>query len=467
MIGPVSQVLSDPEWILEKLFPLAGIRLWSRQEEIYRAVFEWPEVYVRTGQACGKTFCAGAVGAAFLISRPRSKVIYVATKLAQAKQQAWGEFLRVYGRLRNVLARFEDFPIELPEPGAETVTVEPGQWFATVYTGREADPETFMGFHAEHLLFVIDEASGVSDSVREAVERCLTSKGSRLLAIGNPLRRSGWFYRGFQDDAPWRKTIHVSALEVPNVIEGKEIIPGLATREWIERQRAEWGEDSPFWQASILGEFPQESEDALISWSSIQEAKARDLEPDFNRLAVGVDVARHGNDSSVICVLAGDVVHELVELRRSSLMELVGRIIEVLRKYDIRRCAVDEIGMGGGVVDRLLEQGVDVEGFNASRKPDDAGRFKNLKAEVAWSLRERFLGGNLAIPNHDRLVNELAAWRYSFDSSGRLTIVDPPKSPDFADALLIAHWMQIKGAAAPSDLGLPRHNPEEWSVDGW
>jgi len=467
MIGPVSQVLSDPEWILEKLFPLAGIRLWSRQEEIYRAVFEWPEVYVRTGQACGKTFCAGAVGAAFLISRPRSKVIYVATKLAQAKQQAWGEFLRVYGRLRNILARFEDFPIELPEPGAETVTIEPGQWFATVYTGREADPETFMGFHAPHLLFVVDEASGVSDSVREAIERCLTSKGSRLLAIGNPLRRSGWFYRGFQEDVPWRNTIHISTLESPNIAAGEEIIPGIATREWVERQRAEWGEDSPFWQSSVLGEFPQESEDALIRWSALQEAKDRDLEPDLDRIAIGVDVARGGADSTVICVLAGDVVRELIELRKADLMAVTGRIIEVLRKYEVRHCAVDEVGMGGGVVDRLRELGVTVEGFNAAHKPDNTERFRNLKAEMAWALRERFLKGEIAIPDHPRLVNELAAWRYEFDSSGRIKIIDPAKSPDFADALLIAHWMQIKGSVAPPELDLPRHDPEEWSIDGW
>ncbi|MFZ5501788.1 MAG: hypothetical protein ACOY58_07770, partial [Candidatus Micrarchaeota archaeon] len=169
-----------------------GIRLWPRQEEIFFSAFQHPETYVRTGNAIGKTFVAGFIGCAFLICKVPSKVIFLATKLAQAKRQTWAEFLHTYGKIRARLAEQKP-PLILPEPLAESVNFTQ-DWFGTVWAGAEADPEAFHGFHARNLLFVIDEASGVGDGVREAADRCLTEKDNHLLAIGNPRRRLGWFH---------------------------------------------------------------------------------------------------------------------------------------------------------------------------------------------------------------------------------------------------------------------------------
>lgn len=454
-----------PDRFLRLLRDGLGIKLWARQEEIFRAAFEAPEVYVRTGNSTGKTFAAGVIGCGFLFCKQPSKVIYIATKLAQAKRQAWAEFLGVYSRFRALLAGLNP-PLYLPEPLTESVTL--GQdWFATVWAGSHTDEEAFHGFHGRSLLVVADEASGIEDPIRNALNRCLTGADNHLLALGNPLKRYGWFYADQQDPPEWRRVIHVSTLDVPNVVEGREIIPGLATRDWVERAREEYGEDSPFWQASILGEFPQEADDALIPWSAIQAAVEREIEPDRRRLAIGVDVARYGSDSSVICVLAGDAVVDLLELRKHDTMSVAGWVLETMRKWDADVVAVDKPGLGGGPIDRLREQGVAVLEWEPGGAPDDKSKFRNRKAEEAWALRKRMMDGELSIPDHERLTGELAGWRYDFDSSGRIRLIDPPKSPDFADALLIAHWAQRQGRWDPDVVSLPDHRAEEWRLEGW
>lgn len=423
------------------------LRLWSRQLDAYYALWETPQVYVRSGNAVGKTFLAGVLGCAFLFVRQPSRVVYIATKIEQTRRQAWSEFLRCYRAIRERLAMMSP-PLVLPEPLAQSVDLVPGEWFATVWGGVAATPEAFHGFHAEHLLFVIDEASGVPDPVREAVERCLTTEGSRLLALGNPVRRSGWFYEHQQDPPPYRRVIRISALETPNVIQGRTVVPGLATREWVERIRAEYGEDSPFWQVSVLGEFPQAGDDAIFPFDAIQHALELTVPEDRNRVAIGVDVARYGSDSSVICVLAGDRVAEIREIRGLDTMAVAGAVVDAMRRWEVRRCAVDGTGIGAGVIDRLREMGYWVDEWISGAPPLDRGRFTNVKAEVVWQLRERLLAGRLALVDHPALIRDLSAWRYEFDSSGRLRVVDPPRSPDAGDALAIAHWLQSLGSGA-------------------
>lgn len=420
------------------------LRLWTRQEEVFLSVFENPQTYVRSGNAVGKTFVAGAVGLGFLFVRQPSRVVYIATKIEQTKRQAWAEFLRCYRAVRERLAAMYP-PLSLPEPLAQSLDLVPGQWFATVWGGASADPEAFHGFHAEHLLFVIDEASGVDDRVREAVERCLTSEGSRLLALGNPVRRSGWFYDHQQDPPSYRRIIRISALESPNVVTGRTVIPGLATQEWVERVREEHGENSPFWYVSVLGEFPEVAEDALFPFEAVRRAVELALPEDRARVAIGVDVARYGADSSVICILAGDRVAELREIRGLDTMAVTGAVIDAMRRWEVRRCAVDGTGIGAGVIDRLREQGFWIEEWNSAAAPADRARFANLKAEMVWRLRERLVSGRLSIPDHPSLLRDLLAWRYEFDSGGRLRVVDPPKSPDCGDALVIAQWLQGLG----------------------
>ena len=139
--------------------------------------------------------------------------------------------------------------------------------------GLSADsPDEFQGFHSTNMLIVVDEAEGVAEPIYEAIEALMTSENCRLLLIGNPTTVTGSFRRAFHEDRELYHTITISAYDSPNVAEGAKTVPGLVTARWVKQRRKIWGEDNPIFQARVLGEFPEQSEDTLISLSAIEGA---------------------------------------------------------------------------------------------------------------------------------------------------------------------------------------------------
>ena len=125
------------------------------------------------------------------------------------------------------------------------------------------------------MLIVVDEAEGVSDEIYEAIEAVMTSADPLLLLIGNPTTVTGAFRRAFYEERHLYHNITISALDSPNVQEGKTVIPGLTSARWVEERRETWGEDNPIYRARVLGEFPDQAEDTLIGLSDVEEAARR------------------------------------------------------------------------------------------------------------------------------------------------------------------------------------------------
>jgi hypothetical protein len=123
-------------------------------------------------------------------------------------------------------------------------------------------------------------------------------------------------------------------------------------------------------------------------------------------------------------------------------MSVAGWVRDCLRRWHVKTVAVDEPGLGAGVIDRLREDGINVMAWQPGGAPRRKELYLNAKAEAAADLRERFVRNGIAIPDHHRLTQELAGWTYEFMGDGRMKLVDPKKSPDYADAMLIAHWAQ-------------------------
>jgi hypothetical protein len=126
-------------------------------------------------------------------------------------------------------------------------------------------------------------------------------------------------------------------------------------------------------------------------------------------------------------------------------MAVAGRISAIAYQHHPQAIAVDSIGIGAGVVDRLIELGIEgVEGVNVSRPAYDPERFANRRAELYWGLRERFRVGDIVIPNDEKIIQELAAIRYLITSRGQIQIESKDQmkrrlesSPDRADMLAL------------------------------
>ena len=182
-----------------------------------------------------------------------------------------------------------------------------------------------------------------------------------------------------------RKAPGLEDWTVRHVTLDEAIAAGRMSRSWAEQRKRLWGENSALYQNHVLGEFCADDEDAIISLSWVEAAverwRAWDAagrpDQDGPRIA-GVDVARSGKDKSVVAVRHGDIVVSITAFPRGDLMETTGRVKAILDRDPECRAMVDVIGLGAGVYDRLREQGMKTDPFNAARKTtlkDKTGQF--------------------------------------------------------------------------------------------
>jgi hypothetical protein len=312
------------------------------------------------------------------------------------------------------------------------------------------------GFHSPNLLAVVTEAHGVHDDHIQAMKRL---NPRVILMTGNPLSLSGEFYESHHGLSSVYTRVTISAFDTPNLIEGRnDAVPGMLTPLDVEDRKVEWGEDHPLYVASVLGQFPEALEDSLVSRTLVDAAIARweGSAPESGQpWVMGVDVARYGMDKTILTLRRGSRVEGILESDGIDTMEIVGRVVEQIERHGIRAVYVDGVGIGSGVIDRLREMGQPVFEVQAAARASNPERFVNLRAELFWELRTRFMEGSIQIPNDPELAGQLLSLRYQMTSSGKVKIERKAvlksrgmASPDRADALALAFM------AAQSSLGL-------------
>jgi len=433
------------------------IYLWDKLEQIANSVRDYRGTVVPSGHGIGKSFIAARVAIWWLFTHYPSKVLTTAPTWAQVESVLWGE-IRSAIQISQVKLTDEKDVLNTE------IKLAP-DWFAKgistteSVSQREFGSTKFQGYHSPNLLVIFDEAPGVERSIHIAVETLATGQNNRILKIGNPTSPTGEFYNNCYSEN-WNK-IQVSCFDHPNIKNQREIIPGAVTIDWIERQKKEWGEGSPLWLAKVLGEFPDETEDTLIPLSWCENATKWEVEQN-DRCNLGVDPARFGDDKTVGYEIASNTAKLLFDISKEDTMMVSGRLVNIIDNY--KSIGIDETGVGGGVVDRVREvlnsdldpkgrKGYKVRGLHFGSQAINPIRFFNLRAEMYWNLRERLNPDNeqwnrLKIPYDSELINQLAGMKYSFTSNGRIQIESKDevkkrigKSPDRADALVIATWL--------------------------
>lgn len=425
-------IADDPAGFSERVL---GFSAWSKQREILESVRDHKRTAVRSCHGSGKTATAARVALWFLAAYPRSRVITTAPTFTQVRDLLWPE----------IHAAIAKAPTGLYPPADTTRLTLAKDWYAVgVSTNR---PERFQGQHAEHLLLIVDEASGVEESIYEAAEGFMTADGGRVLLIGNPTQTAGQFYRAFHQERSEWNTIHISALDTPNFT--GESVPdhvarSMVSREWVDEKRRLWGEDSPMWQIRVMGEFPTTPDDQVIGLASVEAAQSRETDPG-EPIVVACDVARYGSDETVIVVRRGEQARIVAAYTGKSLMETAGRILDVCRGLDSSyRVVVDDSGLGGGVTDRLREVGLKVDAFTGGSTAHDPDLYPNRRSEAWFAFAEHL--PTLDLDRDAQLAADLVAPRYTIDSQGR-RVVEPKdatkrrlgRSPDRADAILMAY----------------------------
>lgn len=431
--------LADPvEWARHRL----GLHLWSKQSDIALSVRDHKRTAVRSCHDSGKSFIASVIAAWWIDTHPPGEAIVVSTAPTYQQVHAilWEEI-----RARHKQGALPGRVLQSDEWKLDDGTL--------VGMGRkpaDTDVHGFHGIHRRYVLVILDEACGVPDQLWTAVEAITTNADCRILAIGNPDDPATEFGNVCKPGSGW-SVIGISAFDTPNFT--SEPVPGqlrplLLDPEWVEDKQRRWGETSPRYVSKVLGEFPEIGEDTLLSPAWIKAAQERTLVPDNQDQRFGVDVARYGSDSTIILKAAGPVARVVAETSRQSTTETTGRVIgEVRDVYGSFTIRVDGVGVGGGVVDQLAEQGWPVIDMQAGQAAADRERFVNARAEWFWGLRERFQQGDIDIdPGDDDLAAQLGALRYKYTSRGQVQIESKDEmrkrglpSPDRADALMLTY----------------------------
>lgn len=472
----------DPvQYVRERL----GLTPTAQQRRILEALAEpGAKVTVRSGHNVGKS--AAAAGAIWwqLETHDLARIPCTAPTSAQLRQVLWGE-LGKWQRQADALAAQRRDPRRLWLSTLFRLTQDkiydrgaPLEWFAVARTARKESPEALQGFHAtaitvaedgtslaaeatSPLLFVIDEASGVPDSIFEVAEGALAARGSRLLMLGNPTRLRGYFALSHRSHRAQYTALHFRSQESP-----------LCPPAYREGLVVKFGEGSNVVRVRADGEFPEADDTALIPLAHAEAALSREApEARSGDRRLGVDVARMGNNRTALVLRHGAVVEQIQVFRRQDTMITVGAILQAMVEWDVDGIYIDTIGIGAGVYDRLAELtlssldvaddvkammrrrqwthvpliSVNVATPAPPRRPGEPqGRLlrDHLWLEMAAWLRDEapvFLcGGVLA----EDLAGELATPTSQLDSSGRIVVESKDhllargvQSPDLADAL--------------------------------
>lgn len=423
------------------------------QQDVLRDLSSYNRVTVRSGQGVGKTGVEAITALWFLSCFPFARVVATAPTKQQLHDVLWSEIAKWQSKspiLSEILTWTKTY---IYLRGYEK------RWFAVARTATK--PENMQGFHEDNMLFIVDEASGVADPIMEAILGTLSGDNNKLFMCGNPTKTSGVFYDSHTKDRNVYKAHRVNSEDSPRT--NKENIAAL---------KRKYGPDSNFVRVRVLGEFPLEEDDVFLSLQLIEESiqAGRDYIPpaEPSSIHIGCDVARFGDDQTVIGYKVDEKVTLPHKIRGQDTMKTADRIIALgetlIKKYKWTGkipVKVDDGGVGGGVVDRLRQiKRNDPERFSwlevfpvkfglkiKNKHYDDStsymmGVVKKLLDPYDEQGKPQPMG--LILPDDDNLAAQLSSRKYMITDRSKIRIEskDAMKdrgfpSPDEADCVLL------------------------------
>lgn len=400
------------------------------QAGVLQALPDNYKIAIKSGHGVGKTTLEAWVIIWFVTMHAPCKIPCTAPTAHQLKDILWAEIRKwlnvMPAHLRDAYTLSTD-RLSM----AEDV-------FAVARTARRENPDAFQGFHEDNIMFIVDEASGVDELIFEVAQGALSTPNARVLMAGNPTKTSGYFYRAFNVNRDLWKTFTVSCFDSTRV-----------DPTYIENCKREYGEDSNFYRVRVLGQFPESGDMQLISLAAVN--KCFDMKDETYTafpLQMALDVARHGDDTSVLVARQGRKVHFIEQWRIDDLVTLSQKVAHIVRAYpETAQLAIDTVGMGQGVYDILDKQGFAniLQAVNAGATAFEQHKFVNIRAEMWYNMRAAINEG-VDLPRNDRLLADLTGLEYDYDNKQRLLLEkksDMKKrglaSPDTADALAMTY----------------------------
>lgn len=485
-----------------------GDKLTIEQKLILSRIKDGGEINVQAAHGVGKSFIASRIVFYQTVVLER-ETITTAPTFRQVKNVLWKEVRKLNSKVKRKFTGIE----------AGQVFLRSGNGSAFGFTAQHNSTDAFQGNHAVGIGVAIDEACGVSNEIDEGAIACAVDADGFILRIGNPTDPRTAFAKACKSpgtikipvwghpNVSWayddRTYLHDWVRDAIGLKDGKclprsqwlgrlqnlkDPVPGAVSIEWIEKVEHKFSRDSAYWQSRVCAEFPDNASDGVIPHSWLVAARQRyDRDPEYwDNLAgsyywnLGVDVADGGGDRHAIASWGGrSVLYAIESFIPKADLEDVLRLADItgrkIKSLGTAQAAVDNTGVGSGTLGGLRRKGFLASpcmfGAGATDTPEDGTKYKNLKTQLFWELRESLQRGEVAIAPlgelEDQLFEELAAHQFEVDASD-VTYLLPKaivkkklgRSPDLADAVIIGRSLGLinKRIEPPKD-------PEWWELD--
>lgn len=457
----VVRYYDDPLGFAADCIDWRGEGLTAYQQEIVGELPARKREAVRGPHGLGKTTVAAVVLLWFALTSDAAgadwKAVTTAGSWRQLTNYLWPEIHKWAGRVRWEKVR------EKPFSRNELLNLNLHLSYGQATAAACSNPALIEGAHADRLLFIYDEGKAIPAGTFDACEGAFSGTGEALaLTLSTPGDPSGRFYDiharrpGYED---WHAR-HVTLAEA--------IAAGRISQAWADQRARQWGTESAVYANRVLGDFHAGDEDTVVPLRWAEAAMERWAEwDDAGRPGLpgphrdGVDVARSGEDKTVIAIRRGPVLAELRRSSKEDTMQTAGRVKGHLDSDPEATAVVDVIGIGAGVLDRLREQGCKAEPFNASagtKNTDATGElgFSNTRSAAWWLLRELLdpsRGSDLALPPDDLLLGDLTAPKWKVLSGGKIQVESKDdirkrigRSTDDGDGVVQSFWEEHSSA---------------------
>lgn len=441
---------------------MLGIRLWSKQREIAQSVVSNKNVAVKAGHGVGKSFLVAVLACWWIDTRyPHVRVATTAPSVQQIGAIVWNEIRKMKALIEK---RYKDGLIDHVLPGHINSDLKDNQWKGadgqSIAFGKKPpenkEDDAFQGIHDGGVLAIGDEACGLSKEIIDALSNITSNESSRRILIANPTNPASYFASIFREDKGW--TLHtISVFDSPNFTDEKnemseDALGKLSGPSYATDKAKEYGIDSARYKARVLGEFAFDMGNALILEPDLAFGWDTEIIPSTDtRPVLGVDVARMGEDKSVIYINHDGRVRHYKSWEKQNSIQTASEIHKAALETGASQVRIDASGMGGPICDQvvqLAEGAYDVIQMIGQASSPDRRKWHNARAYWYDYFREQVRLGTFDFPDADEddIVNdELMSLEYKFFPYGGLLIESKDdmrkrgmKSPDHADACIYA-----------------------------
>lgn len=403
---------------------------------------------ITSGHGIGKTSACAIIVLWFLFGRVDAQIGCTAPTATQMHDVLWKELAlwigRMPERIRNLYEHNKDY-IRLKE--------RPDSWFARAKTSSKENSEALAGVHAEWVMLLADEASGIEEQIFTVMDGALTSGNFLVILIGNPTRNSGYFYDTHNKNKYAWVRLQFSGTQSP-----------IVDLKYEQDQARQHGRDSEQYGIRVLGVFPSEDTMSIDGYVRLIGSKDVNVIPksqttSFSKTSImGVDPSGEGDDKTVFAIRDEFKSRIIFKEATSNPKYIAEKILTFIDMYELNPANVvlDAFGIGttiAGEVAKASNGKAIIQSINVGEQPDyedEKEEYVNKRALYYHKGIRGWIRSGGQIVEDSELESELEIIYFKRNLQGKVQIMPKVemikrgyKSPNCADALMLTFHRQI------------------------